>query len=80
MNPIFGPSLFMTAAAQASVPPSLALPLMWVTVLVWAMVALLLVSVVGILSAREHQPSESGNAVGAQRCAGRLRPCFACLR
>ena len=80
MNPIVGPSLFMGVAAQASVPPTLALPLVWVTVLVWAMVAVLLASVVGILSARERQSSESGYAVGAPPCAGRLRPCLVCLR
>jgi cytochrome c-type biogenesis protein CcmH/NrfF len=55
------------------------LPLVWVTVLVWAMVALLLVSVVGILSARERRPSQSRYAVRAQPCTGRLGPCFGCL-
>ncbi len=80
MSPIFGPPL--TGALEAYVsgvaPTPLALPLVWGTVLVWAMVAVLLASVAAILGAGERRQAEGGAAVHVRRPA--TMPCYACCR
>ncbi|MBI4517052.1 MAG: hypothetical protein HY699_14695 [Deltaproteobacteria bacterium] len=67
MNSIFGlPLTALAAYAGDALPAPLSLPLLWATVLVWAMIALLLAAVAGIVGAGER-PLFAGRSAARPR-------------
>ena len=80
MNGIFGVPFGTLGPALASgMPGSMMVPLLWVTVLVWAAVAVLLAAVAGIVSARERKQPASRGCVGVPSRGATLRLCPGCV-